>query len=346
MNRPDIRSDEAREPAVAWCLQVANGPLTADEQAAFQAWLREDPRHQVRFDEAVAIWQAAEDQAFSADMIGLRAQALDSLRQANRRRWRRGPGVRAFAAMAAAVVVVCAGVWLHWAPDVYATGIGERQVVALEDGSKVSLDADTEVRVRYVGDRRELWLERGRASFTVAHDPLRPFSVEAAGKTVVATGTRFSVERLGREVRVVLFEGRVVVLEDRPDHNGAPTPVRIAGTAPAAEQGLRPGGELVIATETGAASLVEADMGRSLAWEGGELVFADEPLARAIARVNRYADQPVTVGDAAAGQVRISGVFNAGDVPAFVEGVTAAFPVEARTTATGVVLSHENSADR
>ncbi len=346
MSLLDTRSDDAREAAVSWCLRVANGPLTADEQAAFQAWLEEDPGHQARFDEAVAIWQAAEDQAFSPDMISLRAQALDSLRQANRRRWRRGPGVRAFAAMAAAVVVVCAGVWLHWAPDVYATGIGERQVIALEDGSKLSLDGDTEVRVRYVGDRRELWLERGRASFTVAHDPLRPFSVEAAGRTVVATGTRFSVERIGGEVRVVLFEGRVVVLEDRPERNGAPSPVRIAGATPAAERTLTPGRELVIATQSGAAALVDADMGRSLAWEGGELVFADEPLARAIERVNRYADQPVRLGDAAAGQVRINGVFNAGDVPAFVEGVTAAFPVEARTTATGVVLSHENSSVR
>lgn len=342
MSPLDTLTGDAREAAVWWCLRVASGPLTAEDQGAFQDWLREDPGHQARFDEAVAVWQAAEDQAFSPDMISLRAQALDSLRQANRRRWTRRPGGRAFAALAATVVLICAGAWLRWAPDVYATGIGERQVIALDDGSKVSLDADTEVQVRYVGNRRELWLERGRASFTVAHDPLRPFSVEAAGQTVVATGTRFSVERLGQEVRVVLFEGRVVVL----DRNGAASPIRIAGEIPAVEQALKPGGELVISTESGTSSLVEADMGRSLAWEGGELVFADEPLARAIERVNRYADQPVMLDDAAAGQVRISGVFNAGDVPAFVEGVTAAFPLKARTTMTGVVLSHEDASVR
>src|SRR3546814_7568044 len=42
--------------------------------------------------------------------------------------------------------------------------------------------------------------------------PLRPFSVAAAGKIVVATGTEFSVELLGRETRVILYEGHVAVL--------------------------------------------------------------------------------------------------------------------------------------
>lgn len=334
------------ETAASWCVRVSGAPLAADEQREFQAWLEEDPAHQARFDEAVAVWQAAEDQAFTPDMITLRAAALDSLRQANRRRWTRGPRIRAFAAAAAAVLVIGAVGWGWWTPDLYATGIGERQVVALSDGSKISLDADTLVRVRYRNDRRELWLERGRASFTVARDPLRPFSVEAADRTVVATGTKFSVERLAREVRVVLFEGKVEVLGPRPSRAAAPPPVRIRATGVPAVSALKPGGELVIPASGAAAVLAPADLGRSLAWEGGELVFNDEPLARALERVNRYAENPIVLADPAAGQVRISGVFNAGDTTAFVEGVTAAFPVRARSGPDGVSLSYENSSGR
>jgi transmembrane sensor len=92
--------------------------------------------------------------------------------------------------------------------------------------------------------------------------------------------------------------------------------------------------------------LVAADLGRSLAWEGGELVFNDEPLVRALERVNRYAETPVTLGDPAAGQVRVSGVFNAGDTAAFVEGVTAAFPLSARSSEGGISLSHVNPSAR
>lgn len=56
----------------------------------------------------------------------------------------------------------------------YQTGVG-RRVVALADGSMLSLDASTRVDVRYLGDRRELWLRSGRAKFVVAKDPLRLF---------------------------------------------------------------------------------------------------------------------------------------------------------------------------
>src|SRR3546814_20684114 len=82
----------------------------------------------------------------------------------------------------------------------------------LDDDSRLSLDANTRVRVKYSRAGRQLWLEEGRARFEVAKDPLRPFSVAAAGKIVVATGTEFSVELLGRETRVILYEGHVAVL--------------------------------------------------------------------------------------------------------------------------------------
>ena len=37
--RGDIRLDERREAAVAWCLRLADGPLDEAGREAFQAWL-------------------------------------------------------------------------------------------------------------------------------------------------------------------------------------------------------------------------------------------------------------------------------------------------------------------
>jgi hypothetical protein len=68
-------------------------------------------------------------------------------------------------------------------------------------------------RVRMSGKQRELTLVRGRAKFDVAKDPLRPFTVVAGDKIVVATGTSFSVEMVGKDVRVLLYHGRVSVLD-------------------------------------------------------------------------------------------------------------------------------------
>src|SRR5690606_8124329 len=160
-------------------------------------------------------------------------------------------------------------------------------------GSRVSLDASSRVTVAYSGDKRALVLERGRAKFDVAKDPLRPFTVNAGQRTVVATGTAFSVELLRDQMRVLLYEGHVAVLADTPGKE--PSPVRIGGRG-GKEAQLNPGQELVANLSTGAASIVAADTAKSLSWEGGRLTFIDEPLARAVERMNRYADTPMVVG--------------------------------------------------
>src|SRR3546814_19485198 len=94
-------------------------------------------------------------------------------------------------------------------PDAYATHIGERQLAVLDDGSRVSLDAVTKVKVRMKDEARQVELLEGRAKFDVAKDPLRPFTVAAGDKLVVAVGTSFSVELIDGQVRVILYEGQV-----------------------------------------------------------------------------------------------------------------------------------------
>src|SRR4030095_4761575 len=57
----------------------------------------------------------------------------------------------------------------------YATEIGEQRDVALEDGTRVRLDTDSEIRVSMNDERRHVQLRRGRAHFAVAADSTRPF---------------------------------------------------------------------------------------------------------------------------------------------------------------------------
>lgn len=318
---------EYEEQAAEWCWRIADRALTGTERDEFDAWLRADQRHREAFDEMVTVWKGTDAIAEMPGFLSLRAKALTTMEAARgpSANWR-GGWRSAFAAAAAVVLMVTGGVWyLGSGPDVYATGVGERQVVRLEDGSRVSLDASSRVTVAYSGDKRIIVLDRGRAKFDVAKDPLRPFTVTAGHKTVVATGTAFSVELLRDQMRVLLYEGHVAVLA-RPPGGEAPSPVRIGGRS-GAEAQLKPGQELVTNLSSGAATIVPADAVRSLSWEGGRLTFIDEPLARAVERVNRYADTPIVVGDATAGEYLINGVFNAGDTRGFISGVRAIFPL-------------------
>ena len=214
MSQNQPGTTELDEQAAEWCLLLADEDLSVDDQRAFDAWILE-PAHARAFDEAVRVWSWAGETAETPELIRIRASALDSYRRAHRHRWAHrtiGRWQWAAGAFAAALLLVLSVVLLSDPVQGYATGIGERRVVALADGSHLSLDADTEVQVRMERHRRVLTLVRGRAKFDVAKDPLRPFSVAAGDRLVIATGTSFSVELLAQQVHVVLYEGRVAVL--------------------------------------------------------------------------------------------------------------------------------------
>ncbi|HZZ35859.1 MAG TPA: FecR domain-containing protein, partial [Caulobacteraceae bacterium] len=269
-------SVEAASPigqiAGIWCMRLSEGPLEPPQEAEFEAWLAADPRHRLALEEAVTTWREVDGAESGPEFLSLRLEALNAVRRAaGRRRSTSLPHWMPAAAAAAMVLVIAAGgLWLAGRPKVYETGVGERRVVVLADGSKVSLDAATKVDVGFRGDRRALRLEKGRAKFDVARDPLRPFSVAAGDKTVVATGTAFSVELVRRQVRVVLYEGHVAVLGPSTAV-GTPQPVRLASGAAPADQVLTPGRELVINTTASVATVTVADPARTLAWEGGQL---------------------------------------------------------------------------
>ncbi|MXP41455.1 DUF4880 domain-containing protein [Altererythrobacter soli] len=332
-----------RSEASAWCVRLAGGELSLEEQIAFEVWLAE-PGNRAAFDRVMLAWHGARQAADAPELIGVRADALEAMRSAGGRRWeRRFRSWRIPAAAACLLLLLASALLLYHQPLAYQTGVGERRVVRLEDGSRVSLDAATEVEVDYGTERRSLHLLSGRARFDVAKDARRPFTVRAGGKMVVATGTSFSVEMLNDEMRVILYEGRVSVLEDGPS-DAPPRPVRLAARPIAAERALTPGTELVAAVGAPTATVARVDAQRSLTWEGGQLSFADEPLKLAVERVNRYSDRKIVLGDAAAGRLLVSGVFNAGDTAGFIDAVTTVFPLRAREQDGAVALISDSPA--
>lgn len=319
------RTANARDlEAAEWCVSLAEGELDRPSRAAFEAWI-EDETNAVAFDEALRVWRAAAQSADAPEVLRLRQRALKQFQRAQGRRWRHRlarPGL--WAAAAACVGVLIVGFSLLNTPTrTYRTGVGERQIAVLADGSRISLDADTEVRVRLTRERRDLTLQQGRAKFDVARDPLRPFAVTAGDKVVVATGTSFSVELLRREARVLLYEGHVAVM-DKVLAEASPSHKRSSGGTAPAYAGLEPGRELVAPLDASSSPprVTAVDPARSLSWEGGQLNFEDEPLASAVERINRYSERKVRLADPTLEKLTVNGVFDAGDIDAFLEAVT------------------------
>ena len=341
---PPFNPEERAARASEWAVRLMDDSMPRKRQEEFAEWLAADPRNGQVLEEVIAAWRAVDYYAASAEIVALREAALAEARRALNHRHGASRSLGLRWAIAAALLLALAGaaVWWWLTPQSFATDVGERRVVALSDGSKISLDAATIVRVAYSRHERQLWLEQGRAKFDVAKDPLRPFAVSAADKVVVATGTSFSVERVDNEVRVVLYEGHVAVLE--ASGGNVLRPLEVGPQRPSPGHVLTVGSELILPADNASAirlepaSIEPIDRGRSLSWETGLLVFQDEPLELAVARMNRYAEKPLIIGDSTVARLRISGVFRAGDTSALLEGLTAAFGVHARQGADAISL--------
>ena len=319
------RLDEAAE----WQLRLsrdADPALRAD----YRAWIA-NPAN-ARAAEAVSRgWNAVGALGSAPELLEMRQQALARLRRAGTHPLKTHSRLGWAAAACLLVALAGGGLFLqtHLQSTEYVTEIGGRRVVALPDGSHISMDSDTALKVRYTDTERALTLSRGRARFDVAHDTSRPFTVTAGAETVVAVGTQFDVEKLGSTVLVTLLQGQVVVKQE--DTLPLPGPAKAKPSVALAQ------GQQLVAARHAKPTVASADLQVAAAWEAGHLVFRDEPLGTVVERVNRYTEHPVSV-DPAASAIRVSGVFNAGDVGAFVSAITGYFPVQATTTGSGRIL--------
>ena len=333
MNRRGDLRDAAEQrlvEAALWRLRLIEAGVETSPE--FEAWLRE-PDSRSAWDQVSRPWDYFDEIAHAPEMIAAREAALADAKRTGGRL--AGPErLRRVAGLIAAVLVVgVMGAGSYWwlnRPDDYRTSMGERRVVTLSDGSKLSLDADSEVTVRYGKHDRSLHLLKGQARFDVAHDKTRPFSVVAGNQKVIATGTAFNIDMAGPKVLVTLIEGHVVVLSENDGAAATPTPSRPRMIE------LRAGQQLA-AAPTAAPEVGQANIQRVTAWTIGQIMFDDEPLSSVVERVNRYGGAQIVIADPRVGAMKISGVFNAGDTLGFVEIVTHYLPVRAVSEGTNTI---------
>ncbi|WP_129780735.1 FecR family protein [Peristeroidobacter soli] len=332
----DELADSAVIDAVAadWLARLDGETWTAEDAAAFDAWQAESLLHRVAVIRLKAIWQHADRlQALGAGVPAgavpppgqwrvVTAKPKTAAASPVARRLNRHQQVRRVAGVLLAVTLGFGGYLLMRSPRAYDTGVGVQQAVHLADGSQVTLNTDSRIRVRLTDGERRIDLERGEAYFEVARDASRPFVVYAGARNVVAVGTRFSVRRVKDDVRVVVTEGRVAVTEkkqfDAPAVASAPRVLLSAGNiAQAGDAGV-----LITAT-----SLPEAE--QALSWRGGYIVLKDALLADAVADFNRYNERPLVIADRSVGEFRIGGNLRLNNVDAFVRVLEQSYPIRA-----------------
>lgn len=295
-------ADEASE----WLAKLDRG-LSAAEEQEIATWLTRHPENRRALLRLASLW----------DRMDSLSRLTELFPTADKRR----PRKLLYSAIAASLAILGIAGWLiaQRLPDLsivpadraiasfdksYETAIGERSTVRLPDQSVLTLNTNSLVKVTYHDMRRDLVLARGEMSIEVAHDLRRPLSVIAGQKVVRAVGTAFNVQMIDEgEVEVIVTEGTVMVVDD-VEHRGS-----------AAPRTVTKGERVLLGVDRETISKVsDSALSAELSWRQGNLIFRGETLAVAIAEVSRYTPVRFEIADESLKQLRIGGLFKAGDV--------------------------------
>jgi len=205
-------TNNTNSQACAWIAKLHGGEPTAQEKQQLHEWMAQSPAHKAEIRKVAQLWgelnvltelSVPVDPPAKASMFSLWRPNLESLRD-----WRLGVG-GVCAAMILLAVIIMPGTFIKPDPNTYSTAIGQQQLVTLADGSTILLNTNSQVRVDYQTDARNIYLQQGQAHFEVATNKTRPFKVYVGQDMVRAVGTAFTVYINKQLVEVTVTEGVV-----------------------------------------------------------------------------------------------------------------------------------------
>lgn len=352
---PDPRL--SKDEASLWLVRLEEG-LSEEERAELEQWLESDPAHVHLLVRMARAWDALDPLKELAKLFPLDRHGEE--RRGNRRMF--GTAVAALALFG----VIGLGIYVAVRSDAgtavnpvsglqtagsqggpatapadpgsiardYRTAVGEQLSARLSDGSVITLNTDTLLRVEYAADERRVTLEQGEAIFRVASDPARPFRVHARERIVQAVGTVFNVRLKSQDaIEVLVTEGRVRV--------GYPVPA-IRGSLPSRSTDLTlAAGDLAVlrSIDERVSAIQPEDIEANLAWQHGMLIYRGETLEAVLADMSRYTTVTFTIADESLRDRQVGGYFRAGDVDGLLLALHESFGIEQRRDGDTVLLT-------
>lgn len=321
---------EIAAEAAVWVTRLHGPQRCRRMEEECLAWQQRSPAHQEAFERCTDTWQGVPrvtvENAFAASTATSRNG---------------GAGFRPRAAMrwAAALLLVAVlgvgtiGYQQRRDHGVYTTGVGEQQLVVLDDGTRMTLNTATDLRVDLETRQRTVSIRSGEALFEVAKVPGRPFVVRAGGSEVVAIGTvfavRFTTQGQGEKeaLAVTLLEGQVALQAARGERGLAPQQaVRMVAGERVRLSGDGAGPQGLARTEVDRPNVTQL-----VAWKRSEAAFDDVSLIDAVSEMNRYSRTPIALLDPSSfGSLRVSGIYRTGDTAGFANAVAALHGLQVR----------------
>jgi len=185
--------------------------------------------------------------------------------------------------------------------EYYSTPIGEQLPVHLRDGSVITLNTDTSIKLRRDGSTLSIRILKGEVHFNMLPNPKRHLIVSVGDRIeIVDTATIFDVRVIDPGgARVIVQEGEVKV-----------------SIAYLADVQLRANQETTVDSDQDRVAIRThkirpRQIAREFSWLQGYLDFQCEPLGEAAKEFNRYNTSQVQVDPSIDDSYRLSGTFDA-----------------------------------
>lgn len=339
------------DDASLWVTRLDRG-LSNEETEALRQWLALSPKHKDCLLEMADLWDRM-------DSLSVLSELFDAPVAQPQKSRSIGPTVWAVAASVLALVfainlLIPATLTQDSLPEaqpllasnetsdtLYETGIGANSTVNLPDGTKMLLNTNTQVSVTYSDHERLLVLKKGELLVEVAHDKQRPLRVQVGDKVVEAVGTAFNVYlKEDQSFDVIVTEGRVHVkpLADKTITVADPKSFSKAIRDNAIQE-LGRGEKLSVRASqpTAVEAIGLAVINDRLSWRDGNLAFRGETLQDALNELSRYTPDSFKVVDPRIKEVRIAGLYKAGDVEGLLLALKENFNITHLRSSDGVI---------
>lgn len=305
------------EQAAAWIvrLTVDDAAERRDARAGFEHWKQQDPRHADAAARMEGFVERVQRLCEGGD--AQRRPARAALAAAFGAERKRGRGRRAGLTLLL-VMALALPLWLAsqvvpldaaWAD--LRTSAGEWQTHTLDDGTRITLNGSSAVKLRFDAQARRVELLRGDILVDVAHDATRPFLVNTRHGSLRALGTRFVVSRAPEATVLTMLESSV-----------SAQAVVDPGLARRVDAGQR-----VRIDAQGIGPLESIDV-RSVseAWRAHQLVVQGQSLPEVLDTLARHRRGYLLYDRARLAHIRVSAVLPLDDTDRVLELLVAGFP--------------------
>lgn len=317
------------EIAARWYLRMREHAHNqrANERDAFDQWLADDPRHSAEYDSIARAMR----QLDSTEGLSSLAQAAEQhtfLTSETRRKAKQ----RRLAHLMVVCFIGLAGFFSHQQYQVWQAApvmqlaaqnpVGQIVTRTLDDGSKVTLSARSDMEITYYRHQRHVLLKEGEAIFEVTKDPERPFVVETHQAKVTVLGSRFAVNQLSLQVRISVDHGRV----------------QVARTDGAEHTLILRNGEVAEIEQMNAPRKVNRNAADSFSFISGRIVFDRADMFEVADTLSRYRNPTVQALFFGNQTPRVSAVLNVAELESFIQNLPQSVPVTLKRTHEALVI--------